>query len=362
MSQLVLGVGLGLCTTFLSALGLVCKKRAHLDPAHAGKRSCRKPAWLLGLACLAASALASLGVSYLLGQQLASCMAAVTIVWTLLLRRALLREALSRLDGAVAALLVAGVLTVLLAAPAAPAAAAPRPADPRLLLAAALSAPAAQGAVGAGGAAAALLSLGAHAPCARARLPRPARPPLLLLLAALYSAATGVCSKALGAHLAFAAAGSARAAFAAPTLWLALGGLLASVAAQLWHLNAALKCAPAALVLPAYQALFVLAGVGAGALVWGEGAARSPAAAGGLAAGLLCMLAGLFVLLAGHAGGAGEAGGAAAAPAAAAASGTALVVGAAPPAPRAARKRAASLPLCRAAAPAGAASAVSADF
>jgi hypothetical protein len=45
--QLALGVSLALGTTFLSALGLVCKKRAHDDPAHAGQRSCRRPAWLL---------------------------------------------------------------------------------------------------------------------------------------------------------------------------------------------------------------------------------------------------------------------------------------------------------------------------
>ena len=294
IQALPLGIILGLCTTFLSALGLVCKKRAHDAPHLRSLRSFQKREWLLGLACLVTSALASLGVSYLLGQALASCMAAVTIVWGVVLRKALLKEPSHRHDLLCSALLTLGVAVVLFSAPSST----PSAADPRAIIADTFATPRAQATVGVCLLLTAALLTAVHA----YRCGRGFRPLLLLLLSALLSGATGCFSKALGSLLALAFSGRAAAAsvLATPQVYLSLIALVASVVAQLWHLNAALKQARASLIMPLYQALFVLVGVGAGALIWGEGSDRTPVEAGAMAAGLLCIIAGLFVLLAGH--------------------------------------------------------------
>ena len=296
IQALPLGIILGLCTTFLSALGLVCKKRAHDAPHLSSLRSFEKREWLIGLACLVTSALASLGVSFLLGQALASCMAAVTIVWGVVLRKALLKEPSHRHDVLCSALLTLGVAVILFSAPSS----APSAADPRATIADAFSTPRAQATVGLYLLLTAALLTAVHV----YRCGRGLRPLLLLLLSALLSGATGCFSKALGSLLALAFSSRAAAAsvLTTPQVYLSLAALVSSVIAQLWHLNAALKLARASLIMPLYQALFVLVGVGAGALVWGEGSSRTPVEAGAMAAGLLCLLAGLLVLLAGHGG------------------------------------------------------------
>ena len=295
MEYLTLGITLALLTTFLSALGIVLQKRAHLSAPVGGVH--RSLQWASGLCCMAVSALLSLAVSYFLGQQLASCMAAITIVWSLLLRRSLLKEGVHLHDYGVCALLALGVALVLaLGSPRRGPAPQPPP-DPRLQLALALSTPTAQATLAAYLAALALL-LALHA---TRWVTRPtALAPLLLLLSALASAATGVLTNSLGTLLASAVTASSTLVFFCAAFYASLLGLVLSLVAQVYFLNAALAIAQAALVTPIYQALFVLCGVASGALIIGEGAARTPAQAGALAAGLLCMLAALALLMACH--------------------------------------------------------------
>lgn len=104
------GVGVALCTTFMSALGLSLQKRSHLrleGAREAARRrhvtdpklaSYRQPLWLLGLSLLIASSLLSLAVFALVGQSVASAFASITIVWNLALSYVLLQESLSLLD------------------------------------------------------------------------------------------------------------------------------------------------------------------------------------------------------------------------------------------------------------------------
>jgi hypothetical protein len=104
------GVGIALCTTFMSALGLSLQKRSHLrleSAREAARRrhvtdpklaSYRQAGWLIGLSLMIASSLLSLAVFALVGQSVASAFASITIVWNALLAVLLLRENLSPLD------------------------------------------------------------------------------------------------------------------------------------------------------------------------------------------------------------------------------------------------------------------------
>ena len=118
------GLALGMLTTFLSASGLALQKRAHHDlaPARAvaaagglSVRSYTSSAWRFGMLFLIISALLSISVSALLGQALASSLAALTIVWALIIAAcggARCNKGLTYADGIAAGMCVAGTFAV----------------------------------------------------------------------------------------------------------------------------------------------------------------------------------------------------------------------------------------------------------
>ena len=71
----VAGVGVAICTTCMSALGLVLQKRGHRKHAGAAGEVDRlstvlsRPTWIIGIALLVASSLLSLAVFSLVGQR-----------------------------------------------------------------------------------------------------------------------------------------------------------------------------------------------------------------------------------------------------------------------------------------------------
>jgi drug/metabolite transporter (DMT)-like permease len=116
------GVGIALATTFMSALGMTLQKRTHqrLEGRREAARrkhrtdaalaSYKQPLWVVGLVLMAASALLSLAVFALVGQSVASAFASITIVWSLLLSVAVLRERITPLDVIVATLMITGTV------------------------------------------------------------------------------------------------------------------------------------------------------------------------------------------------------------------------------------------------------------
>jgi hypothetical protein len=294
--SLVAGLILACGTTFLSALGLTLQKRAHAvlqRSAPPRPRSYKSPSWLAGLACIITSALASLGVSALLGQFLASSFACLTLVWAAGLRHFALGETLTTYDYTEIALLVAGTLAIVLGrgmlgdSPLVPPLL-----SPGALLALLDSWRTALFAAGWGLAFGALWTSSWRPWC---------RLGCLITLAALCGGLTGVASKAVGSLLAFAVGGGSGApgeVAGSFLLWVSLAILLASVALQLGFLNQSLKEGAAGVCVPAYQAAFLLCGLASGLILWREDAVlRPPAAAACVAAGVALILVGLFVVV-----------------------------------------------------------------
>lgn len=119
------GVGIALCTTAMSALGMSLQKLSHqrLEAARESARrrhkvdpklaAYRQPLWITGIVLMAASSLLSLAVFALVGQSVASAFASITIVWNMILAVSLLRERITPLDILVAGLCISGtILTV----------------------------------------------------------------------------------------------------------------------------------------------------------------------------------------------------------------------------------------------------------
>ena len=289
-SNLFFGIVLGCVTTFLSAMGLVCKKRAHNRPQTIPRtRSYHKLEWVLGLSFMAISSLASIAVTFFLGQQLASAMAALTLLWGLALRYFLLpTESISTCDVISSLFLASGVGLALSTIPKDTLTDAPS--DPRELLPWAVQRLEAQLAIG-------VFILSIFTLCATLWVLSCARwrPHALLLLSSLFSCATGAFARQLGLILSLGSLG-----LSSPLLWGSLAGVVGSVILQVWNLNASLKLAPSALVMPLYQALFVLFGVAAGALLWGEGVQRTAFQNACLGGGIGLIVVGLLVLLVGN--------------------------------------------------------------
>ena len=92
----VLGIGLVLSGTFLSALGYVLQKRAHVANSRLPERE-RRPlwrsvAWSLGLASMVASALLVVASAPFLDQSKAGTLGAATLVFNTVLSALLLSE------------------------------------------------------------------------------------------------------------------------------------------------------------------------------------------------------------------------------------------------------------------------------
>ena len=300
-SSIVLGVVLACCTTFLSAMGLTLQKKAlsRLAESRGGGtgvgprlRSYHSPLWLAGLACIVVSALASIGVSGLLGQFLASSFACCTLVWAALLRHFFLHEPLYPIDYLIMVALCSGTLAIVFGRSVLGTSAPPSTLFSPAQLASTLNNW--RTAVFAGAwffCFAALWTSSWRTWCRLA---------CLLGLAALFGALTGVCSKAVGSLLSFAVGGGAGAAGLAVgsfLLWLFVAILLGSVVLQMGYLNEGLKEGTAATVVPVYQGLFLLSGLVSGLVLWREDEGlRSPAAGGCVAAGVLLILAGLALV------------------------------------------------------------------
>ena len=332
------GLLLGCFTTALSAAGLTLQKLGHLrlererelQIAALGTSSLRSYDslhWRLGLCCLVASALLSLAVTALLGQALASTLAALTILWSALFARAFLHEHLGRIDAVALSLLISGAVLALVFGRS------PEgsenflsPQDVRARLVRPL--PIALGVCIATLQAAFLLFIaviesarlkhrsGGTSPSAARATPPPAagqglaRPPppvpARLLRAALFarvacagifSAWTGLCSKGFSSQIGYSTQSSANLAAVTSSIgfYALLAGLIASVLLQTGELSAALRYGDASIVVPAYQALIVLLGVLWGLSFWGERPPTSEALTFFIL-GLLLILAGLTAL------------------------------------------------------------------
>jgi hypothetical protein len=121
---------------------------------------------------------------------------------------------------------------------------------------------------------------------------------LALLLAGLFSGATGTCSRGFVSLLASLALGGARAeaVLTSPAIYLFALALLASLAGQIFSLNAALKQRPAGEVVPIYQSSILLVGSVFGWVFWREGAGKTNAQLGGFVAGIVILLSGFALL------------------------------------------------------------------
>jgi hypothetical protein len=276
------GVCLACVTTFLSALGFTLQKASFASAPFLG--CLRSPfTWYAGLACVVISALASLAVSALLGQLLASSMAALTLVWAAGARHFLLGEAVGIHDVAEAVLLMAG--TVIIAAGRGLTERDPVLFSPTLL-------------------ATSLNSWRSAIYCAvfffcfavlwTSSWRQFCRLPCLLGLSALFGALTGAASKAVGSLLVQAGrTGSIAEVAASFYTWLFVLVLVASVLFQLAYLNEALKVGAASVVIPSYQGLFLLGGVATALVLWREDEGLTPAGGGCVGAGVAIIIAGL---------------------------------------------------------------------
>jgi uncharacterized membrane protein len=271
----------------------------------AALRSFRSPRWLAGVALMVLSALLSLGVVALIGQSLSSSLAALTILYSLIISRLCLGETLPLPALGACALLVAGTVTVV---------AFGRPTSSGFLspgdIEALLSRPLP---IFFGAAVAVLLALllaASHAlegrrsgcawqqlRCSRSHVSRS----LLLLqlaLAGLLGATTSFASKGFASLAAFAVqTGQVRAvATGGPLLWLFLCGLLASVVLQASFLSAAMKQGALSAVVPAYQSSLVLGGAIFGSVFWAERQGATGAETVGFLCGIAVLLCGLALL------------------------------------------------------------------
>lgn len=240
--MLIAGVSLAAVTTFLSALGLTLQKASFSGPqADARLQVCGRRLWHVGLALVVVAALVSLAVSALLGQLLASSMAALTLVWAAGARHLLLAERLTRADVVEVLLLVGG--TVLIAAGRGQGEAANPPLFSPSLLGDALNSW--RTAIYC-----ALFFFSFAALWTSSWRPL-VRLPCLMGLAALFGALTGAASKAVGSLLVHAGRNSAIVEVVSSFwLWLCVMILVASVLFQLAYLNAALKEGSAGVVVP----------------------------------------------------------------------------------------------------------------
>ena len=292
------GITLGLFTTLLSAIGLALQKRGHavLAPLRSqgvAVRSWTSLPWRAGLSLLIVSSLLSIAVTALLGQALASSMAACTIVWSLII--VFLGGApLTIFDFVSAFLCVCGTVAVVLG---------------RLGLTA-------KGAVfltaedvkktlgrmdsivfgsllGAATMSAAITALTFRG-VERGDSGFGSRTLLAsrLFLAGAFGAFTGVASKGFSTILAAEVeSGSPGAALSEALFWVFLLALISSVVCQMAMLGGALKLAPLIFVVPYYQCSLILGGALCGIFLWNE-TLDNPAL---FAVGVAVTLSGLIV-------------------------------------------------------------------
>ena len=304
----IAGVLVALATTFLSALGLSLQKLAHSRRGVASRSRrkcfCADPLWGCGIAAMLVSALVSLAVFALVGQSVASCFAAVTIVWSLVLSYLLLGERVTVVDCGVAALLgIGAVLAVVFGSRGGGASAVyMSTTDVRALFGrtvvlivapviALIMVLCAGGLVALRARRRALSGSAAH-PVGELR----GAASLALLLAGLFSGLTGTASRGLVALVSYALKVEARPVTHSAEVYLFLVGLLLSLVGQILALNAGLKLRPSTETVPQYQAAIIVLGVCFGFLFYNESAGHSAASLVGFGSGIVVIILGLCLL------------------------------------------------------------------
>ena len=282
------GIALGMFTTLLSASGLAFQKRAHHELAPrrllGPVRSYTNNFWRVGMALLIVSALLSIAVSALLGQALASSLAALTIVWALAIAACSGKrcgKGLTCGDGVAAGLCVAGTVAVVVGKVGVTANGAPFLSPNQVQATLGRPAAVALGSVvGALVAAAAttiyILTKTEQSLTGPAGMSSSQRHTVLLclrlFLAGAFGAFTGVATKGFSTILAsgFVSDGGIASVLISPLVWVFLAALIASVVCQMGSLGGALKLAPLTLVVPFYQSSLICGGALSGIVFWNE--------------------------------------------------------------------------------------------
>jgi len=108
------GVGIAMCSTLCSAIGLVCQKLTHkrmeaaTGAGGAKPRYFTSPLWWGGIGAMVCGAVMSFAVFNFLGQSRASAMASITIVWNGVLAALFLGERFSLFDALVTGIIITG--------------------------------------------------------------------------------------------------------------------------------------------------------------------------------------------------------------------------------------------------------------
>lgn len=263
------GILLSCVISSLNSAGMGLQKRTHRLVAGGGDGAALKywqyAQWQVGLACLAAGAVGSLGNYALLGQSRASAMASLTIVTNAVMSVFFLGEKFTRIDAAVSVTVGAGIVLAVTFGSAA--GGAERNSLDDLL--AVLSRDAVYVAAGV---TAAVLALSELAVRRLARQPAERRTHasekaelfLRAFMAGVFSGSTGFFAKASIACIESMGSTRSAADFGRWQFWLFLVGLPASVVLQLRSLNGSLRRFDALAVVPIYQGCIVCVAVGVG--------------------------------------------------------------------------------------------------
>jgi len=301
------GVALSIAISSLNSLGMGLQKRAHLatgggDAAALGGGASAGPywrqrGWLLGLVCLGAAALCSLGNYALLGQSRASAMAALTIVTNLLMAHFMLHEPLSWWDGAAGAIISAGIVVSVVCGSAGGGPASYSSLDE---VVAVLQREAVYGVSGG-----ALLFVGlceltvrrlAASGAGRSHAQRKVECILRGVMAGAFSGATGFFAKGFIVSAQAMASDGGAGDLASPYFYLFALGLPGSIFMQLRSLSGALRAFGALEIVPIYQCCIVTFGVMFGWVYWQENAELPAVNEGLFALGCLISISGVLVL------------------------------------------------------------------
>lgn len=114
----VAGVAISICCSICNSTGMGLQKRVHLRREHIPPSDrvpvFRERQWLIGLCCMAAASLLSLGNFALLGQSRASAMASLTIITNAIMSKYFLGEQFTIVDAGVTALIGTGIIVAVI--------------------------------------------------------------------------------------------------------------------------------------------------------------------------------------------------------------------------------------------------------
>ncbi len=232
------------------------------------------------MSLLIVSALLSIAVSALLGQALASSLAALTIVWALAIAAcsgARCGKGLTCGDGVAAGLCVAGTVAVVVGKVGITANGAPFLSPTQVQATLGRPAAVALGSVVGVGVAAAAMTIYILTKTEQSSTISTSRRHTILLclrlfLAGAFGALTGLATKGFSTILAsgFVSDGGIASVLISPLVYVFLAALIASVVCQMGSLGGALKLAPLTTVVPFYQSSLICGGALSGIIFWNE--------------------------------------------------------------------------------------------